>query len=153
MKPEWLVPGGAVVSDGSAKLRLRLPASWVRIVIDVWKVPPSMNTDESRGWRAFYKHKRAWQDEIETLLMVADPRGSYQRAVAGCVMRFPKHAARRDPSNFSGVVNKALGDSLVTRGLIPDDDGPHYHFSGVEFAARPGPAHTRILVFLQPKEQ
>jgi hypothetical protein len=51
------------------------------------------------------------------------------------------------------VVNKALGDALVKRLVIPDDDPQHYHFGGVEFEEDPGPARTRIVIFAQPTQE
>lgn len=154
MTPEgWAVPGAAIY-DGSRTIRLRVPVAWKRVVLDLPRTPPSMNTNVGRGhWRAFQKEKKEWQEEIETLLMIAKvSRRGYQRAAAGAWLRFNIRRKQRDPSNFATVVNKALGDALVNYGAIPDDDAPHYVFGGVEFEEEQGPPRTQILVYLQPLE-
>lgn len=149
---DWFVPGPAIaLSDRT--LRLRPPPEWTRLILDVPRTPPSMNTDQSRAWRSFYEHKRTWQSEIGILLMEQRCSRDYQRAVAGMFMRFPVRKKRRDAGNFTHITNKALGDALVEYGAIPDDDPAHYVFGGVEFEEETGPARTRIFIFFQPKEE
>lgn len=155
MSDDWFVPGGALLDDdGQRVIRLRPPAGWRKVEIDIPRVPPSMNTNEIRShWRGFHEHKKSWQQEIETLLMVERvKRFGYQRAMAGGFMRFPRRVARRDPGNFAGLLNKSLGDALTTFNAIPDDDAPHYFFGGVEIEGETGPPRTRLWIYLQPKE-
>ncbi len=154
MTDDWFVPG-AKITDDERTIRLRPPEHWSRFVLDVPRVPPSMNTNEIRShWRGFQKHKKSWQEELETMLMIAKvKRGGYQRSIAGCFMRFPKRAARRDSGNFADVIEKALGDALATYGAIEDDDDKRYVFGGVEFEDELGPARTRIFIYLQPNEE
>jgi hypothetical protein len=149
----WHVPGGPTIADGTRE-RFVPPLDWRREIFDVWRVPPSMNTNEIRShWRGFQKHKKDWESEIRTLLMMRRiPPHSYQRAIAGAIIRFPKRAARRDSGNFAGVVEKALGDALQTMRVIPDDDDKHYHFAGVEFAEEIGAPRTWIHLFLCPPD-
>lgn len=151
-----LLPGGPIIDGGGGRLRLVAPPSWRRVEIDLPRLPPSMNDNQIRShWRGFQAEKKSWQTEIELLLMTtAVRRESYQRAMAGALMRFPprRHGQRKDPPNFAHVVNKALGDALVNYRAIPDDNDSHYYFGGVEFEAAAGADRTRIVVFLQPKE-
>jgi hypothetical protein len=158
---DWWLPGGAVITEDGRKLRLHPPPDWDRVILALGRVPPSMNSNQIRShWRGFQKEKKDWQAEIGLLLLAEKARrGHYERAMAGALMRFT-HRSHRDTGNYTGLVNKALGDALVVspdtpRRLryIPDDDEPHYHFSGVEFDAQPGLAQTRIYIYLKPKEE
>jgi hypothetical protein len=150
---DWYVPGAFIAAERT--IRLRPPREWPRFVIDVTRVPPSMNDNAIRShWRGFQKEKKSWQGEIEMLLMVERvKRGGYQRAVAGAFMQFAVRAARRDSGNYKGVVEKALGDALVNYGAIEDDDDKRYLFGGVEFLPDLGPPTTRIFLYLQPEEE
>lgn len=150
----WYVPGSP------HGLQIVPPRTWRRDVLLVAETPPSMNTNQIRSnWRGYHKHKKKWQEEIQTLLMVAGLPRDNQRAIAGAILRFPKRAARRDGGNFAGLIEKALGDALAYRldephrRYIPDDDDAHYSFVGVEFDEEIGDALTRIFVFTQPKEE
>lgn len=158
---DWIVPGGAVIDESrQVKLRLHPPPDWHRLILEVARTPPSMNNNEIRShWTGFHEHKKGWQAEIALLFMANQlRRGGYQRAIAGAFLRFPDRSVR-DSGNFAGLINKALGDALVIdphmpRGkrYIPDDDGQHYYFGGVEFEPDTGPPRTTIYLYLQPKE-
>jgi hypothetical protein len=167
VKRGWLVPGGPVIDDEGARLRLRPPEHWIRVILEVKRTPPSINANQIRSnWRGFQKEKKNWQEEIGQLLMIKGrKRGAYQRAIAGGVMRFEPHKIahlrsyeRRDSGNYRGLVDKALGDALIIDPhlpaplrYIPDDDEAHYHFSGVEFDPTPGPPRTVLYIYFQPK--
>lgn len=153
---EWFVPGGAIIdSSRRVKMRLRPPHEWRKVEIDIPRVPPSMNDNKIRSnWRGFQAEKKSWQTEIELMLMTSGlKRRGYQRAMVGGFVRFAASAARRDPGNYAGLVNKACGDALVNFDAIPDDDGPHYFFGGVEIEDEPGPDRTRLWIYLQPNEE
>jgi len=157
---DWVLPGGAVIDDSRVRLRLHPPPDWTRLILEIPRTPPSMNNNEIRShWSGFHEHKKSWQSEI-ALLMMANKlrRGGYRRAVAGAFMRFPDRCVR-DSGNFESLLNKALGDALVIapdmpteQRYIPDDDGQHYFFGGVEVEDEPGPTRTQIYLYLQPKE-
>lgn len=148
---DWFVPGALVV-DGAREIRLRPPQAWHRVVLDIPRAPPSMNTDQLRAWRSYAKLKRDWQTEIELLLMVERvKRGGYQRAIAGAFLRF-RDRRRRDPPNFAGLVTKSLADALVAYGAIEDDDDRHYIFGGVEIEEETGAPRTTVFIYLQPGE-
>lgn len=150
----WYVPGGPFVT-ATKRIHLFPPPMWPHFVLEIPRVPPSMNVNEVRShWSGFQKHKKSWQDEITQLLMVERVRRSgYQRAMAGAFMRFPRRVARRDSGNFAHVLIKACGDALAQYGAIPDDDERRYFFGSVEFDDELGPARTRIVIFLQPEEE
>ena len=156
----WFVPGGAVIDDAGRVLRLRPPTTWARHVLEIPRVPPSMNNNEIRShWTGFQEHKKSWQAEIALMFMAAQlPRGGFERAIAGAFLRFPTRSIR-DTGNFAGLLNKALGDALTVspdwprhKRYIPDDDAAHYYFGGVEFEPDRGPPRTTFYVYLQPKE-
>lgn len=143
---------GPSIELANRTIRIRPPVSWHRVILDIPDVPPSMNTDKSRGWRSFYTCKRKWQDDIEYLLMAEKLSAKYQSAACGAIMRFPIKKKRRDESNFAGILNKSLGDALVAQGVIEDDFKPFYVFGGVEFEKEVGPPRTQIYIYLRPEE-
>lgn len=117
--------------------------------------PPSLNMVGSRGasedahW-AFTAKKQEWQGALEQLLMLARvPRGVAVQAFAGATMRFPRPNTRRDSGNFSGLLEKALGDALVNYRAIPDDTAGQFCFTGVEFEGEGGPKRTTITLWLR----
>ncbi|GAC1524631.1 MAG: hypothetical protein NVS3B1_12630 [Marmoricola sp.] len=144
--PGWRVPGTGFV-------QIVPPREWTRTILHVTSTPPSMNENRIRSnWRGFHKVKKQWQDEIGWLLIAQQtPKGS-QRVMAGATIRFPRRAARRDSGNFAGVIEKALGDALVTYGAITDDDAARFYFAGVEFEQEVGSPMTRIFIYSQPQE-
>lgn len=155
---DWFVPGGATIVDGG-KLRLRPPEDWRRDIIVVHRAPPSMNSNQIRSsWRGFHAEKKDWQEELGMLLIIAKVPRRNQRAIAGAFMRFNTRQ-RRDPGNYSSLLNKALGDALVISNqtpeelrYIPDDDQPHYFFGGIEIEEELGPPRTTFYLYTQPKE-
>lgn len=164
MESDWFVPGPAIF-DGVRTIRLRPPENWTRVILEIPRTPPSMNDNAIRsGWRGFHTAKKEWQEEIAVLLGQVEQvkKGYYQRAIAGIFMRLPARSLAQspDPSNFAGLVNKALGDALVVSletptklRYIPDDDAPHYMFGGVEFEEQSGSNRTRIVLYFQPPEE
>jgi hypothetical protein len=159
MADGWLLPGSAP----AGMERMRLPWSFRCDVLTILRTPPSMNTNQIRShWRGFQREKKSWQGEIAWLLLEAKLPRRNRRAIAGAFLRFPRAPvarAVRDPSNYQSLLNKALGDALVISPqmpahlrFIPDDDGPHYYFSGVEFEPELGPARTRIYLYTSQED-
>jgi hypothetical protein len=155
----WFVPGGAVIDESrQVKLRLRPPETWLKVELRLPRVAPSMNTNVTRGrGQEFQRLKKEWQAEIEVELMIARSKRpalykSYQRALAGCFMRFAIARQHRDAPNFEPLVAKALGDALQNFGAIPDDDSLHFFFGGVEIDQERGADRTLIWIYLQPQE-
>lgn len=109
-------------------------------------VPPSLNRLGTRGshWEVG-KAKRRWQEILEGLLLGSGlPRG-LTSVEASALLRFPV-VRRRDSGNFSWLIEKALGDSLVRGGWLADDTADEFRFFGVEFDSELGPARTVITV-------
>jgi hypothetical protein len=150
---DWFVPGGPMIGDSGHRLHIIPPRDWVRMEINIPRVPPSMNTNQIRSnWRGFQEHKKEWQAEIEAELMIAGfPRDRYQRAMTGAWLRFEKRAKRRDTGNFTALISKAFGDALDNYRAIPDDDDVHFYFGGVEFEGLRAAERTRFVTFFQPK--
>lgn len=161
---DWYVPGAAII-ETDREIRLRPPEHWTRVIIEIPRMPPSMNSNEIRShWRGFQKHKKQWQEEIGVELAQVQKvkRGYFQRAIAGAFMRLPPRAFAQHPDrgNYSSLIDKALGDALVVSlqmpaelRFIPDDDAKRYVWGGVEFEDEPGAARTRFFLYLQPKEE
>lgn len=114
--------------------------------IEIANVPKSLNQAGSRGgWRAFHRPKKAWQHDIEMLLLAAALPRPLARCVVTAELRFPQRRDR-DTGNFRVLLEKAAGDALVNGGWLPDDTPERYAFEHVAFAATPGPKLT-VLTF------
>lgn len=111
-------------------------------------VPASLNAVGSRGsWVAFADQKKLWQGALEMLLMAARaPRGLAQ-GYAGARVRLPTRR-RRDSGNYSMMLEKALGDALVSYRAIADDTATQFCFIGTEFELTLGPPRTTIVLHL-----
>lgn len=116
----------------------------VEVTLEFASTPPSLNrTGASGGWRVFARHKKRWQQDIESLLMVAGVPRDCRRVVACAELRFPTRRSR-DSGNHRVVIEKACGDALVNAGRIADDTPDFYEFGLVTFDPAPGPARTLL---------
>lgn len=109
-------------------------------------VPPSLNKVGSRGshW-AWTAAKKAWQTDMETLLMAERvPRGMAS-VRASASMRFSVRRDR-DEGNFRALLEKSLGDALVNGGWLADDTPDQYQFARLHFEDKPGPKQTTIVL-------
>lgn len=123
--------------------------------------PPSLNKVGGSGaWQQWNRHKKRWQADVETMLMVLTAEGRFPRRVdhvgAAVTMRFPTRR-RRDTGNFQALLEKAIGDALVGHPKVwPDgrwlaDDTPdQYSFTALEFELEPGPPRTTITFDYRP---
>lgn len=116
-------------------------------------VPASLNRVGSRGrshW-AWTNEKKKWEGLIGIGLMQAKvPRG-LMRVEATAILRFPTKR-RRDEGNFRTMLEKALGDILVSGGWLPDDDPDCFSFRELSFDSDKGPAETRIRLKVEWEE-
>lgn len=151
---DWFVPGAKLVESDERIIRLRPSPTWRKDVIEVRRRAISKNDNQIRShWSGFQREKKAWQQEIELVLMTLRTPRDNQRAIAGAFVRFERRPPRPpDSGNYADLINKALGDALVNYGAIPDDDDAHYIFGGVEFEEEIGSARTTIWLYTQPKE-
>ncbi len=118
--------------------------------------PPSMNSgNHSMQPMAYQALKHAWQDLFAELLDASGlPRGLESVSVEGLV-GFPTLAVR-DGGNFRWMIEKALGDALVSGsakvagGWIEDDcffPVCRYEFGGLQAQHSPGRSWLRLMVF------
>lgn len=117
--------------------------------------PPSLNRVGGSGsWRAWNRHKKGWQADVEVWLMLltADKLlpGRLEHVDASVRLRFPTRR-RRDTGNFQALLEKSIGDALVGDPKVwpqgrwlPDDTPDYYRFTGLVFDPEPGPAKTTI---------
>lgn len=113
-------------------------------------VPPSLNAVGSRGkshW-AFSNAKKKWEGMcFIALLEMKVPKG-LERIEASAMLRF-KSKRKRDEGNFRVLLEKALGDILVTGGWLEDDTPECYSFGTVEFDPERGDPLTLIRLEVQ----
>jgi hypothetical protein len=120
----------------------------VSVQLDVPGVPKSFNETAYKHWRTRAREKKKLEGQIAQVLMVHHAAlNSVMRAThvrASAKLRFAVRRARRDEGNFRAPLEKALGDALVSRGIIPDDTAEHFTFGTVRFDPETGPARTLI---------
>lgn len=117
----------------SATVRLEIPGT-----------PPSYNVTAHAHWHKVRRVKQEWQQFCWAALMEQKVPKGLGAVTATAILRFPQRR-RRDEGNFRVIIEKALGDSLVLGGYIPDDTPEHYRFGSVELIA-PAPKAETILI-------
>lgn len=114
-------------------------------------VPPSLNRVGSRGkshW-PYTNAKKKWEGMFFiALLEVKVPKGLLT-VDASAVLRF-KSKRRRDEGNFRMLLEKALGDILVTGGWLQEDTPDFYAFNSVEFSEETGDPLTLVTLQVNP---
>jgi hypothetical protein len=108
-------------------------------------VPPSLNAVGSRGkshW-AYTNAKKKWEGMFFIALLEAKVPKDLLTVEAEAVLTFPA-ARRRDEGNYRMMLEKALGDILVTGGWICDDIPEFYAFNRLSFDDQLGPKHTLV---------
>lgn len=92
------------------------------------------------------KHKLQWQEWLTAALLVEKvPKGLGSVRVQG-ELRF-KQRRRRDEGNFRVILEKALGDALVSGGWLGDDTSDLYRFDRLELSCPWPTAETEIKLF------
>jgi hypothetical protein len=106
-----------------------------KAALSVPGTPPSFNAIGYRShWAVGQRHKKQWQKDLSTALMVAQvPRGLESVKVTA-TLRF-KQRRRRDEGNFRVILEKALGDALVEGGWLSDDTADQYRFGELSLLA------------------
>jgi hypothetical protein len=107
----------------------------IRTAISIPGTPPSFNAVGYRShWAVGQRHKLQWQEWLSIALMEQQiPRG-LERVTATATIRF-KQRRRRDEGNFRVILEKALGDALVSGKWIADDTPDLYRFGSVDLVA------------------
>lgn len=111
------------------------------VQIEIPAVPPSFNQVGTRGGKfAWSKVKKQWQADVGMLLLahrgLRDPNRALMRMRrVECVATLQfKRNARRDAGNFRVLLEKVMGDAMVTVGLLRDDTIDEYEFGAVRFS-------------------
>lgn len=114
--------------------------------------PPSLNVLGSGDPSIYMGIKARWQALLAELLQASGlPRGLAQVMVEGEVT-FPDRT-RRDQGNYRTLLEKALGDTLVSGGgdiaggWLEDDDWQRYEFGNLAYRYEAGVSRTRLMVF------
>jgi hypothetical protein len=109
----------------------------------------SVNYYLSKDIQVYRAMKEAWEDTFRRLLALSGLEPC-ERVVAEGVMCFPRRRIP-DQGNHRFLIEKALGDALVTGGYLPDDTWDRYEFGGLAFEYAKGEAWTRLMLF--PSEE
>lgn len=105
----------------------------------------SVNYFLSKDIQVYRGMKAGWEATLLELL-AASGLSSCERVTVEGVMCFPRRRIP-DQGNHRFLIEKALGDALVTGGYLPDDTWDRYEFGGLAFEYRPGEAWTRLMLF------
>lgn len=113
------------------------------------ETPKSLNRSTGGGkagvpW-PYIKEKTKWEGNFQIALMVEQVPRRLSRATATARLRFPSNR-KRDEGNFRFILEKALGDTLVGGGWLPEDTPDHYSFGEVTFDSERGKALTVVTL-------
>lgn len=113
--------------------------------------PPSMNEGGGAGmdWRAYQDVKQAWQSKIAAALALQAAGERWESVVVEGRIGFPT-LKKRDEGNVRWMIEKALGDALVTGGWLEDDcfyPVRRYSFGAMEGVHTPSQSSTRLILF------
>lgn len=114
-------------------------------VLEIPGTPPSYNVTAGAHWQKVRRHKKRWQEDCATALMVAGVPRNLGSALVSVRMEFTQRR-KRDEDNFKVIIAKALGDALASGGWLPDDTPEHYRFGAVELVAPAPEAKTLITI-------
>lgn len=124
---------------------MRPPAVVTEAVLEIPGTPPSYNVTAHAHWQKVRRHKKRWQENCATALMVAGVPRNLGSVLVSARMEFGQRR-RRDEDNFKVIIAKALGDALVVGGYIPDDTPGHYRFGAVELVAPAATPRTLVTI-------
>jgi hypothetical protein len=109
--------------------------------------PESFNYLAGRDPKVYRAKIEQWKALLFDLLAASDlPKGLTHVLVEGEVS-FGDSRKGRDQGNHRVLVEKALGDALVTGGWLPDDTWDHYEFGGFARIEEPGVSAVRLMLF------
>jgi hypothetical protein len=123
---------------------------WAKHHLNHLGAPPSLNEGGSGMNRmAFQTLKKAWQSALTLHLRAS----GLERGLAGVTVEgligFPTRA-ERDQGNHRWMVEKALGDALVSGGWLQSDcffPVCRYEFGGLQAVHHPGESWIRLSLF------
>lgn len=107
--------------------------------------PPSLNVLGSGNKFLYQGFKNAWGAVFAAKLKEACFPLCNRVVVEGAVCFGDRQ--KRDQGNYRFILEKALGDTLVSEGYLPDDTWEQYTFGGLELIYVPRQSFTRLLLF------
>lgn len=106
-----------------------------RATLSIPGTPPSMNQVGLRShWSVGRAEKLKWEGWLGIALLEQRVPKGLKSVQASAALRF-KQRRRRDEGNHRMLIEKALGDVLVSAGYLPDDTPDLYRFGRVELLA------------------
>lgn len=137
--------------DKSAQIRPSGPDGTYAPTPEIYRVwvantPPSFNAVGYTGSR--WKLTRAvkeWHDLIASLLLIDGVRRDFNLVLASATITFCSRR-RRDVENYRVILSKALGDALVSYGVIEDDTHDYFRLTDVKLEVLPGVTRTEIVL-------
>lgn len=128
-------PGCAVCNAAKRDMRhVGAPQS-----INALGSPSTSNRHVYQGW------KKGWSETLGALLEQAGVPRPLAHVEAEGLVCFPTRAAR-DQGNFRVIIEKALGDTLVEGGWLPDDNWDFYEFGALRRTYSRGEAWTELTL-------
>lgn len=100
---------------------------------------------------AYRAMKTGWEQALTLALEASDLPRALERVTVEGLMCFPDRR-RRDQGNHRFIVEKALGDALVTGGWLADDSWDHYEFGGLRMQHIKSESWTRLMLFPAVRE-
>jgi hypothetical protein len=121
------------------------------VVIEVDRIPPSMNDIVGKGnrWR-YTQEKKTW-GKLLTLKIQESGLQPCDRILVEGSVTFPNQT-KHDQGNYRFMLEKALGDALQAAGVLADDDWDSYEFGGLAKAYEKGVRRTRLLLMPETRE-
>jgi hypothetical protein len=117
-----------------------------KIAVEHHGYPQSLNALGDGNRFAYRAMKIAWETRLLALLEQSELPRPLARVVAEGELTVPDRT-RRDQGNHRFMLEKALGDALVTGGWIPDDDWSRFEFGGLQAVYLKGVSRMRLMIF------
>lgn len=108
--------------------------------------PPSLNLLGSGNPHAYQGLKQQWEGVLGELLLDSGLPKGVGHVLAEGEATFPDRG-RRDQGNYRALLEKALGDVLVSGGWLEDDDWTRFEFGGLAYRYERGVSATRLMLF------
>jgi hypothetical protein len=108
--------------------------------------PESFNVFASSGWSVYQQAKKRWASVLTLALRESGLPRDLDRIVVEGEATFPDKA-KRDQGNYRVIIEKALGDVLVSGGWLEDDSWDRYEFGNLTKRYEKGVSATRLTLF------
>jgi hypothetical protein len=109
--------------------------------------PPSVNGFLRAHWTRYDRAKAKWGEMcLDALTRAETPRGEWAGVLAEGMVTFPTRI-KRDQGNHRFMLEKALGDALVSYGALPDDDWARYEFGNLQSRYERGVSRVEVMLW------